>query len=270
MDVFNAAMLAEFGPKDGDDDADRLGWIMDKAKRQTQCFGKKFNWIKDCLGSPHTDEPRTPQGQRCFTCARPAPESKCAKCQVALYCSRKCQVADWKMHKLICDQFKLVANMQSCECRRQLAENLLTSMRLHLSIFATHHADLRGRGFLLVESAETFSRLVLPQAGQGIIRDVNGHGLPEHRQVVVHFLTANEWNSTPELSGDERTRYLCADIASAASALDPEAECLVLLRMKTSSALVSMPLVPDANICRRLAEHYAANKDALQIDLDDF
>lgn len=43
----------------------------------------------------------------CFTCRKQQAEltnilKRCAKCQGALYCSRKCQTKDWKNHKRAC------------------------------------------------------------------------------------------------------------------------------------------------------------------------
>lgn len=42
---------------------------------------------------------------KCWKCEdRLKPLSKCAKCGVATYCSRECQVGDWKTHKAECKQ----------------------------------------------------------------------------------------------------------------------------------------------------------------------
>ena len=52
-------------------------------------------------------EMATPSPLSCFTCHKLQAEltntlKRCAKCQGALYCSRKCQTDDWKNHKRNC------------------------------------------------------------------------------------------------------------------------------------------------------------------------
>ena len=41
-----------------------------------------------------------------FVCARPnclnSPSSRCSKCKCIFYCSKECQVADWRRHKKAC------------------------------------------------------------------------------------------------------------------------------------------------------------------------
>jgi len=39
---------------------------------------------------------------KCFECGKPAIK-RCSKCRNAWYCSRKCQVRNWKAHKKVCD-----------------------------------------------------------------------------------------------------------------------------------------------------------------------
>jgi hypothetical protein len=46
---------------------------------------------------------------RCFTCANPS-TSRCAKCMLACFCSRECQVTAWPKHKKLCkDSSKLLS-----------------------------------------------------------------------------------------------------------------------------------------------------------------
>ena len=39
---------------------------------------------------------------KCGKCGKQATK-KCSRCQLEWYCSRECQVASWKGHKLVCD-----------------------------------------------------------------------------------------------------------------------------------------------------------------------
>lgn len=43
-------------------------------------------------------------GYECVVCKRPCGPSKCGKCGKVIYCSRDCQVGDWKKHKLVCSK----------------------------------------------------------------------------------------------------------------------------------------------------------------------
>ena len=37
----------------------------------------------------------------CWSCFAPSEDlKKCSKCRIARYCGKKCQVADWKVHKI--------------------------------------------------------------------------------------------------------------------------------------------------------------------------
>eukprot|EP00753_Platysulcus_tardus_P018165 PLAT6753.1.p1 GENE.PLAT6753.1~~PLAT6753.1.p1 ORF type:complete len:504 (-),score=221.68 PLAT6753.1:411-1832(-) len=42
---------------------------------------------------------------KCGACGKPAPQ-RCSRCKNAWYCSRECQVGDWKKHKPLCDIIK--------------------------------------------------------------------------------------------------------------------------------------------------------------------
>ncbi|EFJ29337.1 hypothetical protein SELMODRAFT_91741 [Selaginella moellendorffii] len=39
---------------------------------------------------------------KCADCGAPA-EKRCSRCKNDWYCGRSCQVANWKIHKKICD-----------------------------------------------------------------------------------------------------------------------------------------------------------------------
>lgn len=38
----------------------------------------------------------------CVVCRTLVPAKNCGRCRLAQYCSRKCQIADWKSHQAIC------------------------------------------------------------------------------------------------------------------------------------------------------------------------
>ena len=50
----------------------------------------------------------------CWNCFKPFEDlKKCAKCKLAVYCGKKCQIEDWKIHKICHDLFD--KNLESLE-----------------------------------------------------------------------------------------------------------------------------------------------------------
>ena len=53
--------------------------------------------------NPLAYEPRTSQQQKCgATAATNTNMKKCSICQIVFYCSKECQKADWRRHKVDC------------------------------------------------------------------------------------------------------------------------------------------------------------------------
>ncbi|KXN87328.1 hypothetical protein AN958_08953 [Leucoagaricus sp. SymC.cos] len=69
-------------------------------------FTSLHNQTQPTVDVGEDQEESTNPGRKCANCWTPAcPENKlkfCAKCRAVMYCSRECQVADWKSHKQIC------------------------------------------------------------------------------------------------------------------------------------------------------------------------
>jgi len=42
---------------------------------------------------------------KCSECGKPATQ-RCSRCKNSWYCSRECQIKQWKAHKKICDLLK--------------------------------------------------------------------------------------------------------------------------------------------------------------------
>ena len=61
----------------------------------------------DKSSSSESSDQTKPTPRVCFNCSKsqaelPDPLKRCAKCQSEHYCSRECQKADWKVHKMVC------------------------------------------------------------------------------------------------------------------------------------------------------------------------
>lgn len=55
----------------------------------------------------------------CAVCSKDDPQV-CARCGSIIYCSKECQVADWKTHKLLCAHFKEFSTAPAKDMRRAI------------------------------------------------------------------------------------------------------------------------------------------------------
>jgi len=77
---------------------------------------------------------------------------RCGRCKKAAYCSKECQVGDWRSHKVICGQVvtERVENVRANFIRHahvRIAGNILT--------MAAHKFATSGPGSIVVEITET-------------------------------------------------------------------------------------------------------------------
>ena len=78
------------------------------------CLDEKYKEVKHITKMGHCYNPQ------CSISRRKVERSKtkyCSRCRCVTYCSRECQVADWKEHALDCDDF--VAMIAKFEAKRQ-------------------------------------------------------------------------------------------------------------------------------------------------------
>lgn len=78
----------EYSFRPGGDEADRLDIDATLIPLVTKCFINNGLWL-------------------CNECGKIA-SCRCSECECAMYCSRECQVADWKSHKKYCKLFKIL------------------------------------------------------------------------------------------------------------------------------------------------------------------
>ena len=206
---------------------------------------------------------------------------RCAKCGVARYCSRDCQVAHWKDgHKFGCDRYKLLGSDQQlagAAATREVVERLAASVRLYICPFAVQNHDALNaaaagaggrRGFVFIQSSSELAALALPAPV-----DCWGAPLPTTRTLVMHFATLDEFAAEKGGISAGRAALQAAGgaLAAAVAAHDHASEVVVLCHFGSAAApytaVVVAPLL-QMSICRALASDYAG-KDSLQLDLDD-
>lgn len=195
--------------------------------------------------------------------------SRCSKCQAA-YCSRACQVKDWKKpfnHKAMCKQLAAINNgsLSNLLNQREIVGKWLISTRLYLCPFAVHHYKARGQGFLFVQSPNTLLDLFYAAP-------VNSRGCMLHRQVYVHYLALTEWHErcSQNFEMSAVTEQLSAAVNNNDLKRDGRVVVVVLLRCGRLCVL-TMPLVPDFGISEKLggANVKEASSDCLQLNLDE-
>ena len=238
----------------------------------------------------------------CFACAKAFVDARvfvCAKCGVARYCGRECQVRHWKQagHKFGCDRYKLLGTGQElvgAAATREVVERLASSVRLYICPFAVqNHSELEARreaggskghaescetlscaesrGFVLIQSASPLAELALPAP-----TDCRGRALPESRMLLMHYATLADFEGGEGIGGGigaGRPALVAARpaLVEALTSHDPSKEVVVLCHFGPPAApytavLVS-PLLQMA-ICLALATDYAG-KDSVQLNLDD-
>jgi hypothetical protein len=212
------------------------------------------------------DEPE-PKKTLCFSCSAMAEKfSKCASCNVAAYCSRECQVKDWKggRHKLGCPGYSRLADFDKDEIKAQVRTELFARIRFYACPYAVHKSAELGRGFLFVQSDATLKELSI-----AIPKDITGR--IAMRGILLHYLTLGEFDA--ELCKDDfELTSARSKLQEAVNAYDDETEVVLLWRLRCGHvALGKAVLVPDYNICKQLGKEYYADNPAgaIQLNLDD-
>ena len=210
-------------------------------------------------------------GMICFQCgSRHSKLLRCAKCQVATYCQRECQVQDWKKgkHKAACASYKRVGpnmTLSTTEVKRQACNDLFGRIRFYICPYAVFKSSSLGRGFLFVQSN-------LSLATMSLLIPKDSYGRPtRNRSVLVHFLTVGEYDS--EVCRDDfEMATVRSDLVQAVEEYDEEKEVVLLFRFRCGHmSLGKSVLVPDYGVCKKLGMDYFAENDSasLQLNIDD-
>jgi hypothetical protein len=221
------------------------------------------------------DEPETPI-RICFSCGKPQQQddaetkadlSKCAKCQVAVYCSRECQVKDWKegRHKFACPSYtRSLTCMDTDETKEQIRNEIFARIRFYACPYAVFKTAELGNGFLFIQSDTTLKDLSI-----AIPKDSNGRTLT--RSIIMHFLTMGEYDA--EVCKDDfEMAVVRSNLQELMDNYDEQKEVVLLLRFRCGHvALGKAVLVPDYGICKKLGQDYYADNPAgaVQLTLDD-
>jgi hypothetical protein len=218
------------------------------------------------------DEPATPS-PICFGCGKETGDpsvtnlSKCAKCQVAAYCSRDCQIQDWKegRHKVACPSYARLSTIDAETTKEQVRNEVFSRIRFYACPYAVHKTSELGNGFLFIQSDTTIKDLSI-----AIPKDRYGRTM-NTRSILMHYLTLGEYDA--EVCRDDfEMAVVRTKLQELLADYDEQSEVIVLLRLRCGHvALGKAVLVPDYGICKKLGQDYYANNPAgaIQLTLDD-
>lgn len=249
------------------------------AKTQTKFRWKKvieLGYIESEAGNAANVENEEPV---CFHCGKIANESessklsKCARCQVASYCSRECQVSNWKGgdgkvgHKFSCAAYKRVGDDMMIvfgDDKDSARQDILSRIRFYAYPYAVHKSQSTGRGLLFVQSDSSLAVLSLPTP---ILS--NGRRMTKQRSVLLHWLTMQEFGSEVCMD-DFELASVRNELKEAVETYDKKVEVPVLMRFRCGHVAVGIaPLVPDFKLCTVLGNEYGQGDGALQLNIDD-
>lgn len=180
--------------------------------------------------------------------------SACARCG-AKFCSRECQVKDWKVHKRMCSQLKAVYAGLSREQKHQTVLNVIAKVRMYAFPFYVHQNH---KGILFLQSSNELVDFFCEP-------NVNRFGETIHRSLVVSFITRREFEDDID---DFELVFARAAVRRSLARVD-EHHAVLLLRFRCGYvAVLVAPIVPDLGICRALAGDYEG-KPQLQLNIDD-
>lgn len=217
------------------------------------------------------DDPPIPSTV-CFGCGKEANEtstelSQCAKCHTAAYCSRDCQVKDWKegRHKLACASYTRLENLKDDDTKEQVRNEMFSRIRFYACPYAVFKSMELGRGFLFIQSDTTLEDISI-----SIPKDRFGR-IMQTRSILMHFLTLGEYDA--EVCRDDFEMAVVRNpLRELVEGYDEQSEVVLLLRLRCGHvALGKATLVPDYRICKKLGQDYYAENPAgaVQLTLDD-
>jgi hypothetical protein len=251
-------------------------------KNQDNGIKSPIKWVKVLDLDYSISSENAPSEQTvCFKCGKPeelpdVKHSRCAKCQVGAYCSRQCQVADWKQsqpagHKLSCAHYAKIGRqmiLPSLQDKQAARDLIWSKTRFYSCPYAVHHRHILGvgPGCLFLQSSCTLAQLSLPAPVMS-----SGHHMSQTRSILLHYLTLGEYDR--EVCRDDfEMASVRTELKDAMEEYDSKKEVVYLMRFRCGHVAVGVaPLVPDFKLCKTLAKEYFANNgsEALQLNIDD-
>lgn len=258
-----------------------------------------FSWTKVvelCYSLPDSvssSDGNNIKRSRCFCCEKQEEEvtfKLCGKCKVAKYCSRECQLQDWKkQHKRACasyqrmmyrniptgnndeeytDKVILGWTLRSDDTKCDVRNDFFGKIRFYVCPYAVARYNELGRGFIFLQTNHTLNvtSLSLPIDCDGYHAGV--------RSCSVHYLTTGEYDQEVCRDDFEMT-MMREELHDAITQYDPIKQIVVMMRFRCGHvALGTTSLVPDYKLCQHLGRDYCDQSTgstigSLQLNLDE-
>ena len=199
---------------------------------------------------------------------------KCCKCHQVSYCSKECQILDWKSnknsHKKFCKLYKQLTQQEddeeiSNQAKRKIREMLLSTIQIYANSYAVHNCFTHGigRGFLFLQSTLSLQQLLfLPKYEND----------SSSRSLLLHYLTLGEYDQ--EICREDfELALIRKELVSILDTYDHYKQVIYVLKFRCGHiAMGCIPIKPDVGICKNLAKGYFShlrNQDALQLNIDN-
>lgn len=202
-----------------------------------------------------------PAGERA-----PPKFASCSRCG-ARFCSRACQVADWKRggaHKRMCPQLAAFRDggFGAAQKRDAALRGCLGRVRMYAFPFYVARRAAKGAGALFLQSRNTLDEFYFDGP-------VTRRGEPAARTVFVSFVTPAEFDA--ELVAEDfelalARRGFARGVAAVAEV--PGRACVLCKFRCGYVAVFTTQIVPDVAVCNALAADYD-DRAILQLNIDE-
>ena len=213
-----------------------------------------------------SEAPPCCSNKQCAQKNGPQPGSgNCSRCGGAWYCSRGCQVQNWKLHKIICSRTKSFVEgnwEKDDQAQKATVVRLLRKIRLYALPFACAHETV-GPGLLLLQTSNSFNDFALLEA------TVNPRSKQKfERAVLLNFFSLGDFKDSVVKDNSELVSVAAA-LELALDDLNHDSHVLAMCKFRGGRIeLLKMPWVPDRSVCRALASDYLG-KECIQLNLED-
>lgn len=235
----------------------------------------------------------------CFYCDRANNDNsvlRCSKCRVATYCSKECQINDWKQkptgHKGSCSSYERIGpNMDfqrsndsnqnttttTSSTRKADARNdIINRIRFYIFPYAVYKQSELGPGFLFIQSDNTLAIMSLvTNLPQHVI--ASAQQPKRSRSLLIHYLTFAEYDM--EVCRDDFEMAIVRNeiktsITNLCTMDQQQTHIVVVTRFRCGHIAVGIaPFVPEYRVCQKLGNDYysssSQNNNALQLNIDD-
>ena len=189
----------------------------------------------------------------------------CAKCQTARYCSRECQIQDWKKggrHKRMCPQLTAFKErgFDRDQKRHAVIVGCLGRVRLYVFPFYVGKRAKHGDGFLFLQCPAPLEDFYFDT-------DATRYGEAQKRAVVASYVTPKEFDDELVAADFELALARRGVLEAVEQADESRAAVLCKFRCGFVCAFVTK-IVPDVRVCAALCADYE-EMATLRLNIDD-